>query len=384
MKLIQITALSPEKAEMRMYGTVSQWSDLNASAVSDELSKLSKKYKEIDIRLHSPGGSVFEGIAIRSAMQACPAKLTVIVDGVAASMGSILMVSGEKNKAAKNARIMIHQGSMVAIGSASKLKNAATLLESINNEMAEIYAEKTGKDKQWIIDNWMKEGEDKWFTAKEAQSAGLIDEIIESKSNQKIAAESFEEITAQFNDVLLHEDTETEIQNNSDMKEIAKHYGLSENATAQEIIAAIDAKNAESSANLVIAMGEKVGCITADNKAKFEKLAKADPALAIDFMPDAKAIEKPEGNKPEEKPEGSGKKEEGHVSLVAALQEALKGSKQSDVSAERKDWDFTKWSKEDPEGLRAMAKSDPEKTTKLLNATYGTNISQTELSKYIY
>lgn len=381
--LIQINAVSAKKATMKMYGTVSQWSDLRASTVNTELAKLSKSYEEIDIHLHSPGGSVFEGIAIRAAMQDSPAKINVVVDGVAASMGSVLMISGETAKAAKNARIMIHQANGGAYGSANKLRDTASLMESINNEMADIYAEKTGKDKQWILDNWMKEGQDKWFTAKEALQAGLIDEIVQSKTREKVAAETFEEIAACFDEALLDEDTEIvniEHQNKSEMKLVAKFLGLSEDATEQQIIDAMQKRDddaAKAAANLFVAMGEKSGQINAENKSKFEKLAQTDLSLAVDFLPSAEAPKAKSEKKEDEKEDV---KTDQHASLLDAIKSLQKGSSESDTRA---GWDWTRWSKEDPKGLEAMANQDPENAAKLLNKSYGLNVKATQISNYL-
>lgn len=386
MKFLDIQAKGKSEVDLMMYGTISEWSDLSANRFVRQLSMLEKSYSTINLRIHSPGGSVFEGVAIYNAIKNSKAVINVYIDGIAASMASIIAIAADKTYMGKTSKMMIHQSEGGLIGNANQMKNYAMLLESINSTFAELYAEKTGKTKEWVTDHWLKDGIDTWFTAKQAKASGLVDEIVESKVPEPTKAEKLTEIAAHFEETLLHEDTETEILNNPDMKIIAKALGLSENATEQEIVAAIDkikADSATASANLVIAMGEKVGCITADNKARFEKLAKLDADLAIEMMPDAKAEVKPEGEE-----SGKEKKEvkpaEAHVSLVAALKEAMQGNKQTDISAERKDWDFTKWSKEDPEGLRAMAKSDPEKATKLLNATYGVNISQSELSKYIY
>lgn len=386
-KFFEIRAKGNRTADVMLYGTVAQWASVNARDFARKLKELEGDYDHVNLRINSPGGDVFEGFAIFNTIKASPLIIDTYIDGMAASMGSILALAGDTVHMAQNAQMMIHQSAGGVIGQASKIKQYAELLESVNKTLAEVYADKTGKDVDWVMDNWMKDNLDKWFTAKEAKNAGLVDVIIDNgvkkKPAEKAAMEDMEmdAIAAFYNDALTNT---IDNQTDSDMnyKEIAKALGLPEDATESQIIAAI--KSALDTAGKVqavfMAMGKKLGVITDANKERFERLAKADIDLAVDFLNDSAGStgeQGGDGNGGEKKP-----KTEKDGSLAELIAELKKQNGESGGSQAkgREDWTMTDWEKKDGAGLKTMIKENPDQYKQLYKARYGKELTDEQMS----
>jgi ATP-dependent Clp endopeptidase proteolytic subunit ClpP len=360
---------STTSVDLRMYGTISQWGEVRADRFYDQIKALEKDYSVINIRLHSPGGSIFEGIAMLSIMENSKAEINVYIDGLAASMASVFAMGAKRVFIAKTARIMIHQGSTGAWGSAGHLKRSAAMLESLNVDLAQIYADKTGKKKKWILDNWMKEGEDKWFTAAEALKEKLVDEIVAGK------AEAPKKASAELTEMAAHYDSQLIVDTNQKhmtQAELAKKVGLAEDSSIEKIEAKVaelettaqgdggDGDGEEEPATEVnkqlqkaaMALATVKGLLSGDNKATVEAKIKADPAAAIDWMelvPAATAkVEKPTA------PKG------GELSKLLA---GIKEKREPDSSGEKK------YSQLTAEELKELEKT-PEKLQAMIRAEY--------------
>jgi ATP-dependent Clp endopeptidase proteolytic subunit ClpP len=139
----------------------------------------------IEIEINTPGGSVFEGQRIFNALREMSARgveITATVNGLAASMGSVILMAGDKRRMTAGSRIMIHEASTIAAGDARALKQQADLLESISAEIAGIYAERTGMDEDEIRKMMMAET---WMTADEAKANGFVDVVL--KDGKEVA-----------------------------------------------------------------------------------------------------------------------------------------------------------------------------------------------------
>ena len=101
--------------------------------------------EDVTVELHSPGGSVFEGLAIFNALKSYQGKITMKIMGLAASMATIIAYAKGKPLAAKSSVFMIHNPSMIAWGDQRDLKKAAGICESLAKMMAGIYKDATGK-----------------------------------------------------------------------------------------------------------------------------------------------------------------------------------------------------------------------------------------------
>ena len=128
----------------------------------------------INLRIYSPGGDVFEGVAIANTVARSKSKVIVHVDSLAASIASYIAMFGDEVRIAKNARMMVHDPWGISIGGSEEMRKYADLLDGIGDTIADAYMEKSGKDKKEIFKAMADET---WFTAKEAVEFGLADSI---------------------------------------------------------------------------------------------------------------------------------------------------------------------------------------------------------------
>ena len=136
----------------------------------------------LEIEIHSPGGSVFEGYRIYNAMRELRERgvmVTAKINTLAASMGSVIAMAADKVTIASNGRMMIHDASGGVHGNADAMRKTADMLEEISDEIADVYAGKTGMDKDKIRKMMKSET---WITAKKAVEMGFADEIFDTKT----------------------------------------------------------------------------------------------------------------------------------------------------------------------------------------------------------
>ncbi|EHW9963248.1 Clp protease ClpP [Escherichia coli] len=131
----------------------------------------------INLRIHSPGGDVFEGIAIYNLIRNHPADITVYIDGVAASMASVVAMAGDRVVMPENAMMMIHKPWGISGGNAGDMRDYADLLDKVETVLIPAYARKTGKSAQEITA--MLEDET-WMDGKECLKHGFADELLPS------------------------------------------------------------------------------------------------------------------------------------------------------------------------------------------------------------
>jgi len=169
--------------KVQLYGTIYPG---DGQFVVYELQQVLAKYENVEVHLHTAGGSVFDGNLIYNVLKQSEATIRMVIDGLACSMGSILMLAGSKIAMASNAFVMVHAPSGSVDGTATDMQNASKLLLKIEKVMLSQYAKRTGKTPAELND-WM-EG-DNWFSAQDALDAGLIDEIIEPIMDEELQAE---------------------------------------------------------------------------------------------------------------------------------------------------------------------------------------------------
>lgn len=140
--------------------------------------------KDIQLYINSPGGSVTAGMAIYDTMNYVKCDVSTICIGLAASMGAFLLSSGAKGKrlALPNAEVMIHQPSGGAKGQATEIQIVAENILKTKKKLNEILAANTGQSVEKIAEDTER---DNFMSAQEAKEYGLIDEIVESRSETK-------------------------------------------------------------------------------------------------------------------------------------------------------------------------------------------------------
>lgn len=164
---------------------------VNAQSFISEI----KDYKNtpLNVHLNCVGGDVFEGMAIYNVLKKRSARTTVYIEGIAASMGSVVALAADEVIMAENSLFMIHNAWGGAMGEADDLKRTAGVLEKISNEIASIYVKKTN-----LPLNEVKEmmDEETWLNAQEALDLGFINSVSDAiKVAAKYDVSKFKNIT---------------------------------------------------------------------------------------------------------------------------------------------------------------------------------------------
>jgi ATP-dependent protease ClpP protease subunit len=128
-------------------------------------------------RINSPGGDVFDGMALYNAFASHPGGVNVRIESLAASMASVVAMAGKKVEAYQNTMMMIHNSWTVVAGNAKELTNTATLLDKIDGNILDTY---TGKTKLGKREMRQMMDDETWMTAKDMKDKGFIDSVIDS------------------------------------------------------------------------------------------------------------------------------------------------------------------------------------------------------------
>jgi ATP-dependent Clp protease protease subunit len=173
---IEVKAKGETEAEVWLYGDIGEdWfgEGNTAKGLAAELKALGA-VKTLNVYINSPGGSVFEGVAIYNILRRHSARKIVHIDGLAASIASIIAMAGDEIKIAVNGMMMIHNPWGVAIGESADFRKMADSLDKIRSALVDTYELRTHQDADQIS-AWMDE--ETWFTADEALENGFVDEV---------------------------------------------------------------------------------------------------------------------------------------------------------------------------------------------------------------
>jgi ATP-dependent protease ClpP protease subunit len=169
-------AASGDEAELLVYDEIDSWWGVSAGDVISELAQVTAP--NLRVRINSPGGSVFEGLAIANALRAHPANVIVQVDGLAASIASVIAMAGDRLVMMPNSMLMVHEASGLCIGDATDMQQMADVLSKISDNIAGAYAAKAGG----TPDEWRATMRaETWYLPEDAVTAGLADEAIAAK-----------------------------------------------------------------------------------------------------------------------------------------------------------------------------------------------------------
>lgn len=169
-----IKALSRGVAEILLYDEIGVWG-ITAQQFARELKALGD-LSLISLRIHSPGGDVFEGTAIYNLLKNHPARVEAHVDGLAASMASVIAMAADTIYMPENAMMMVHRPWGIQGGEADDMRRYADLLEKIEGTMVAAYMAKTGKSEEDIKALLKAET---WMDGREAVEAGFADQLTE-------------------------------------------------------------------------------------------------------------------------------------------------------------------------------------------------------------
>lgn len=163
-----------------LFGHIGEYEENNSTNIVSQLLEAGKMYKHIKIRINSLGGEVFTGMAIFNAIRNSQAQIEIYVDGVAASMGAVLALSGPHIEMSKFSRLMLHSASGGCWGNRKELQEFVEQLEALDTTICEMLASKCGKTVEEMRAAYF-DGEDHWLTAQEALDFGFIDAIYDAE-----------------------------------------------------------------------------------------------------------------------------------------------------------------------------------------------------------
>ena len=185
--VVRIVANKAETAEVYIYGDIGGWFDgVNAVDVAKEIAAISAP--SINVHINSGGGLVFDGVAIYNAIAAHKAEIIVHVDGLAASIASVIAMAGDEIRIGESANIMIHKPWSGVFGDAEAMRAEATLLDILEAGIVDIYAARTGMDR---ADLTKLVAAETWMRGQDAVDRGFADSVTPNKApKEKKAARS--------------------------------------------------------------------------------------------------------------------------------------------------------------------------------------------------
>jgi ATP-dependent Clp protease protease subunit len=166
-------------ATIYLYDTIDPYWGVSAKQFVKDLNAL--KNPTIHLRINSPGGDVFDGRAIATAIAQHPSKIVAHVDGLAASAASYVAIAAKEVEMSPGSFLMIHKAWTLAYGNSEDLTATAAILEKIDETLVQDYAKKTGATAEQVKE-WL--AAETWFTAEEAVAEGFADRVSESDSAQ--------------------------------------------------------------------------------------------------------------------------------------------------------------------------------------------------------
>lgn len=167
----RIENATAEEATVYIYDEIGFWGT-SAQGFVDQLNALTAP--KLSIRINSPGGEVFDGVAIHSALMASKAHVTVFIDGLAASAASFIAMAGDRIVMARHATMMIHDASGLCWGNPADMAAMGGLLAKLSDNIADMYSLQAGG----TVAEWRERMQaETWYTGQEALAAGLVDEI---------------------------------------------------------------------------------------------------------------------------------------------------------------------------------------------------------------
>lgn len=167
----RLTNADSDRPKLYVYDLIGGW-DLDSAQFVQAVHGIDAG--EIDLHINSPGGFVYDAVAMFEALDAHPATVHVHIDGLAASAASFLAMAGETRAIARGGRMMIHDAQVIAIGSPADLRETADLMDAVSDDISQYYAGRAGG----TPGAWRKAmTATTWYSAQEAVDAGLADRV---------------------------------------------------------------------------------------------------------------------------------------------------------------------------------------------------------------
>jgi len=213
---------------------------VSSGQIARELMQAEAEYKSIDVRINSIGGEVYTGIAIFNALRNSKADIHIFIDGIAASMASVIALCGKPVEMSKYARLMLHSVSGGCYGNKQELKSVLAEIESLEDTLCQMYASKLGQSAADIKAKYF-DGADHWLTADEALRLGLIDGIYDADPVPVPEDATAEQIYTIFNNRL----NEPQKEFNMNIEELKKRPQFKDCATEEDVMNRINQLEAD-------------------------------------------------------------------------------------------------------------------------------------------
>ena len=221
-----------------LYGSIGDWGDVTSADIVGELLEIQNDYKQIDVRINSQGGDVYSGIAIINAIKNSTSEIKIYIDGIAASIASVVALCGKPLFMSKYARLMVHSVQGGAYGTSGELEDVIEQMKSLEDTLCDFISGKMGKTKEEIKEAYF-DGKDHWITAGEALELGLIDGIYDVDPVPEDSTP--QQIYKIFNNRL----EKPKNKNDMNLDEIRKRPTFANCATEADVLRQIDALETE-------------------------------------------------------------------------------------------------------------------------------------------
>lgn len=165
-----------KSVEIYVYDVIGGWlAGITPQMVADAL-KDAGKVDTINLRINSPGGDVFDGVAIYNILKRHPAQKVVDIDSLCGSIATVIAMAGDTVRMAQNAMFMVHEPSSGSWGTAEDMRKQADLLDQVKENLLDTYIAKTGGERAHLSDLMAAET---WLRASDARQEGFVDEVTE-------------------------------------------------------------------------------------------------------------------------------------------------------------------------------------------------------------
>lgn len=374
-KYYNILPVDADTCKILLYGYVSSYSeDVNSKSFANEFAEAESKYNNIQIRINSGGGDVFEGIAIFNTIRASSKNITIYIDGVAASIAGIIALCGKPVKMNRYSMLMLHRVTGGGWGDADKMRKSADDMEKVEGVLVDIMANATGMTVDEVKKQYM-DGTEHWFTADEALRGGLVNEVFYGVkvdpptgiiNNVSTGSNRVKLFFNQFNTLLTQQK----------MKILWQKLGLKNESDEAEAVNAVEKLEADLAAERASseAYKKEIGDLKKKLQA-FEDKAAADRKAQIDtILTDAvKTGRIQEAQKPAfkallEKDFENGKSAIEGLHVQNRMIDLLNAKSQNDPF---KDYTFSDYQKKAPKALATMKAENPDEFKALYKAEFG-------------
>jgi ATP-dependent protease ClpP protease subunit len=260
--------------ELKFYGKIGD-GGINPGKFSNDILQLENSGTlKLIIRMHSEGGSVFDGNVIYNALQRSKMKVKIIIEGIAASMAGIILLAADEVEIAENGFVMIHRPFVnLPSGDSEELIQTAKLLQNMEKEFARCYSRKTGRSEKEFISTWL-DGKDHWLNADEAVKYGFATRKIKAitKGPENLDRKLFASMG--IKNVYDRYAVSLNIKNNSAMKkeliELLRLGGVTEESSDTEVLEKVKEKFTQLEKDLKKGTEEGINALISNAQKQFK------------------------------------------------------------------------------------------------------------------